>query len=292
MNVGEEEPSMVGGIKESLQSEAIFTQLGPMVSQQLTTTLEGKTEAELHELAVALLLEHFGAVTPQFREAILTALKDQKIDVMKWIQDLPSDFTQDFRFTVSGVENPQAWLHENIKPGTWDLNETVSLGRDEILGKEILKNSLATTDVGEVIEMSMMVSHMLEGEVKTEVSYAVNNTIRYISFAGEWIESVPELSSLTGLMGLNFSKCLTLTDLSGLADISGLCFLKLQECESLRDFSVISELQGLEELNISHKTLTQLPPLSGLVSLATLNLSHCHSLSDVSQFSICDILTH
>ena len=65
------------GIRESLQSETLSDLLGPMVSQQLQTAIEGQSEAELHRLAVALLLEHFGAVTSQFRESILAALQSE-----------------------------------------------------------------------------------------------------------------------------------------------------------------------------------------------------------------------
>ena len=69
--------SATDGIRESLQSETLAALLGPMVGQQLQTAVEGQTEAELHRLAVALLLEHFGAVTPQFRESILSALQSE-----------------------------------------------------------------------------------------------------------------------------------------------------------------------------------------------------------------------
>ena len=36
---------------------------------------------------------------------------------MKWIQDLPNDFTQDFRFSVSGVDDPHTWLNDKLKLG-------------------------------------------------------------------------------------------------------------------------------------------------------------------------------
>ena len=204
---------------------------------------------------------------------------------MKWLKDLPDDFTQEFRFTVSGVEDPQAWLYEYVKPGEWDWNESVTLTRDEIVGKEILKNSLLPSDLEGVVQMSMLVSHVLDGGVQTQACYTVANSIRYISFHGEQIESVPELSDLTGLIALNFSFCLSLTDLSSLAGISGLRFLRLHDCQSLRDYSVISELLGLEELNLSQRTLTDLPLLSALESLVSLNLSNCSSLTDISYLS-------
>ena len=33
---------------------------------------------------------------------------------MKWIEDLPDDFTQDFRFSVTGVDDPHAWLTNQV----------------------------------------------------------------------------------------------------------------------------------------------------------------------------------
>jgi hypothetical protein len=65
------------GLLETLKSDTLGALLGPMVGQQLNAAIEGQSEGELHHLAVALLLEHFGAVTPQFRDTILTALRTQ-----------------------------------------------------------------------------------------------------------------------------------------------------------------------------------------------------------------------
>ena len=34
---------------------------------------------------------------------------------MKWIQDLPDDFTQDFKFSVTGVDDPHTWLNDELE---------------------------------------------------------------------------------------------------------------------------------------------------------------------------------
>ena len=153
---------------------------------------------------------------------------------MKWIEDLPDDFTQDFRFSVSGVDDPHAWLTTSWKLGERNWDDVVTLTRDEILKFQLVRESIISTDTGDAaIEWSYWDAHELEGGIATNGCCVVHDEIRRVSFGGQDITGIPDLSFLTGLTSLNLSKCGALTDVSGLSGLTGLTSLNLSRCDSL-----------------------------------------------------------
>ena len=200
---------------------------------------------------------------------------------MKWIEDLPDDFTQDFRFSVSGVDDPHAWLTNqvgNSERRNWD--DVVTLTRDEILKFQLVRESIISTDTGDAaIEWSYWDAHELEGGIATNGCCVVHDEIRRVSFGGQDITGIPDLSFLTGLTSLNLSKCGALTDVSGLSGLTGLTSLNLSSCEALTDVSVLSGLTGLTSLNLSWcRAVTDVSGLSGLTGLTSLEFELVRSL--------------
>ena len=196
---------------------------------------------------------------------------------MKWIEDLPDDFTQDFRFSVSGVDDPHAWLTKRLKLGIRNWDDVVTLTRDEILKFQLVRESIISTDTGDAaIEWSYWDAHELEGGIATNGCCVVHDEIRRVSFGGQDITGIPDLSFLTGLTSLNLSKCGALTDVSGLSGLTGLTSLNLISCGALTDVSGLSGLTRLTSLNLTAcEALTDVSVLSGLTGLTSLNLSEC-----------------
>ena len=206
---------------------------------------------------------------------------------MKWIQDLPDDFTQDFKFSVTGVDDPHTWLNDELKLGQREWDSIVTLTRDEILEVPLIRESILIDDLGEdVISWGYWNKHGLEGDIPTTGCCVVDDVIRRVSLGGQGIVSVPDLSALTGLTSLNLNRCKALQDVSGLSGLTGLTSLNLSSCEALQDVSGLSGLTGLTSLNLSScEALQDVSGLSGLTGLTSLTLSSCDALQDVSGLS-------
>ena len=100
---------------------------------------------------------------------------------MKWIEDLPDDFTQDFRFTVTGVDDPHTWLTNHLEIGERNWDDVVTLTRDEIVKVPLLRESIISDDIGEdAIEWSYWVAHELEGGIATNGCCVVHDEIRRV----------------------------------------------------------------------------------------------------------------
>ena len=91
-----------------------------------------------------------------------------------------------------------------------------------------------------------------------------------LDLRGASLQDLSILSDLTSLTSLNLSKCLFLTDTSGLKGLAGLKELRLSGCKALESLS----LEGFTTLH----TLS----ISGCKSLNALSLSGCHALKSVT----------
>lgn len=206
---------------------------------------------------------------------------------MKWIEDLPADFTQAFRFSVTGVDNPLL-LHfvSSTKFGHHPLNEAVTLSRDEMQKLPDVMSAILPEDLGnEEILLSVRDAFVLANGAQTKECLVVGESIRSISFEGKNLDVFPDLSKLTDLISLNLKGCKSLEDLTPISGLSRLTSLNLGNCRSIKDVSSLANLINLTFLSLESCSIKHLAGLSGLISLTTLNLSGCRSLIEVSALS-------
>ena len=101
---------------------------------------------------------------------------------MKWIEDLPDDFTQDFRFTVTGVDDPGKWLTAKLKLGHKNWLDIVRLTKDELIESRLLFQSLNASDLSnDPIVWNYGNSHHIASGVRVRGACFVNNELRRIN---------------------------------------------------------------------------------------------------------------
>ena len=206
---------------------------------------------------------------------------------MKWIEDLPADFTQAFRFSVTGVDNPLV-LHfvSSTKFGNHPLNEVITLSRDEMQKLPNVMGAIVPGDVGkEEILLSVWDSCVLANGAETKECLVVGESIRSISFKGKDMDVLPDLSNLSDLISLNLSGCKSLEDLTPLSGLSRLTSVNLGNCSSVQDISSLANLTNLTFLSLKNCPIKHVGGLSGLNNLTELNLSGCRALFEVSALS-------
>ena len=202
---------------------------------------------------------------------------------MKWIKDLPDDFTQDFQFGVIGHVDPRAWLKENLKVEKADLDCPITITRDEILQNKLIRESILLDDIGDqAISWTYSNGHVLDDDIQTTGCCIVGDEMRRISMARQNIISVPDLSELTTLISLELSNC-PLSDVSNVARLTNLKTLDLSWCAALSDLSALGTMTALSALKLSDcGALSDVSGLAGMNNLVSLDLSWCTALTDTS----------
>ena len=205
----------------------------------------------------------------------------------KWIEDLPADFSQDFQFSLFGVDSPHEVLTKELNIGERNWGEVVTLTRDAILDCRYVGDCLRLADIGvETIQCSFSKAQILGPSFDAVFHGSIGDVIRFIQFNGQDIDSVPDLSRFPGLISLNFSGCKALQDVSGLSGLTGLTSLDLSFCHALQDLSGLSGLTGLTSLNLMLCTaLIDVSELSNLTALVSLDLNNCHELKKLPELS-------
>ena len=174
-----------------------------------------------------------------------------------FIKHLPEDFTQDFRFSFEGVDDPAQYLKEKLGVSLEDVSGTVTLGRDQILGMHHFPSALLPSDLGEAV-IDVRVSTKLEKAKEIEVVLiSVNGQERYVKFpmADESFEGPTDLDCLSGmpsLIHLDMWYYQPVKDISGLSELLELRHLDLCQAPQVRDLGPISNLTKLEELDLDH----------------------------------------
>ena len=203
---------------------------------------------------------------------------------MKWIKDLPDDFTQDFQFGVIGHVDPRAWLKENLKVEKADLDCPITITRDEILQNKLIRESILLDDIGDqAISWTYSNGHVLDDDIQTTGCCIVEDEMRRISMASQNISSVPDLSKLTTLISLELFECGALSDVSNVARLTNLKTLDLRSCAALSDLSALGTMTALSALKLSFcGALSDVAGLAGMNNLVSLDLSWCTALTDIS----------
>ena len=211
---------------------------------------------------------------------------------MKWIEDLPDDFTQDFRFTVTGVDDPGKWLTAKLKLGHKNWLDIVRLTKDELIESRLLFQSLNASDLSnDPIVWNYGNSHHIASGVRVRGACFVNNELRRISFGGDSLVSAPELSEYTSLLSLSFKWCKSLTDISNIAKVQTLKFLDLSGCASLEDIGALGGLNHLERLKLnSCRNIRDFSSLGRCSELSHLNLSGIRSTPELNSIGDFDSL--
>lgn len=184
-----------------------------------------------------------------------------------FIKHLSEDFTQDFRFSFEGVDDPAQYLKDELGVSIEDVSGTVTLGRDQIRGMEgspgdwgfqsFLEMALLPSDFGKrVIEIQVIKGRALADGVVVDELVAVNGKERDISFAGgEGSSDLTDLGSLSGmptLTRLSLFYCQELRDISGLSALRELRELCLHQTHNVEDLAPIAHLNKLELLDLDH----------------------------------------
>jgi len=228
---------------------------------------------------------------------------------MKWIEDLPDDFTQDFRFTVTGVDDPQAWLASKLGSLHPELEKVHSLTAREILKESVLCETLAQSDQdSEVIHCVFHAGAELQGcPEPVKYTLEINQSIRAICFGPTNFESAPKLTELPDLRVVDFYGSIFLRDLSGLNGLQNLVRVNLDSCDDVVNLAPLEQsknlvsiglgkikypqkIAGLEKLtSVSvldlrmSRGLEDLECLAGFENLRELDLRGCRALADISQ---------
>ena len=119
----------------------------------------------------------------------------------KWIEDLPADFSQDFQFSLFGVDSPHEVLTKELNIGERNWGEVVTLTRDAILDCRYVGDCLRLADIGaETIQCSFSKAQILGPSFDAVFHGSIGDVIRFIQFNGQDIDSVPDLSRFPGLI--------------------------------------------------------------------------------------------
>ena len=174
-----------------------------------------------------------------------------------FIKHLPEDFTQDFRFSFEGVDDPAQYLKKKLGVSLEDMAATVTLGRDQILGMHHFPSALLPSDLGEAV-IDVRVSTKLEKAKGIEVVLiSINGLERYVKFpmADDSFEGPTDLDCLSGmpsLIHLDMWYYQPVKDISGLSELLELRHLDLCQTHQVADLGPISNLSKLEELDLDH----------------------------------------
>lgn len=203
---------------------------------------------------------------------------------MKWIEDLPDDFTQDFRFNVTGVDDPKKWLTSKLKLGDKNWLDVVRLTKAELLKSRLLYQSLNESDYSnDPIQWNYDNSYHIARGIRVRGACFVNAELRRVSFGGASLASAPDLKEFTSLLSLSFKWCKGLADISNIAKVQSLKFLDFSGCNSLEDVSAIGRLNHLERLNLSYcSNIRDFSALGRCSELSYLNLSGSRSFPELN----------
>jgi len=207
---------------------------------------------------------------------------------MKWIEDLPDDFTQDFRFRFLGVQDEEAWLTRWLELGVKDWSQAVTLGRDEILKADQGRFAwtLREGDVGpDPVECVFSKNLELEGLGVADCVSMDGDLVRVSFFEQDWT-SLSGIEAFAELRSLSVNACEELVDITGIGALQHLVHLGIAYCPGVVEFQEVSHLSQLQSMSLKGcDGLVGLPLLKGMTALTRLNLSQCSELDSIAGLS-------
>lgn len=214
---------------------------------------------------------------------------------MKWIEDLPDDFTQSFEFPVFEEDaqgfpgHPFILLRSLDFDWSSSLQGQLSLTKQGILDSKMLRTWLLPEDLN-----SPVVRVEFAGQVMSNTGFMgrVNGEVRYVGEVDDVKEVAvfcehPNLRQLT-LRGLKDT-----VDLEPLAQLNALLSLNLAGCQKQIGYEPISRIPGLTDLDLTGSKINELEWdfLEGMESLTRLILNGT-SFEDAGYLESCQNLRH
>ena len=203
---------------------------------------------------------------------------------MKWIEDLPDDFTQDFKFSVTGVDDPHAWLGSKLGSLNPEWEKVHSLPAKEILKESVLREALTPSDQdSEVIHCVFHAGAELQGcPEPAEYTLEINQSTRTICFGPTNLESAPNLNEFPDLRVVDFYGCIFLRDLSGLSGLQNLVRVNLESCDDVESLTALEQSSNLVSVGLRKiKCPQKIVGIDKLTSVSALDLTMCRGLENL-----------